>query len=256
MMKRRRMKCVGTHLTLLLLIVLLLLPGCAVTGPADTVVSKPEDPLCFPGLSWDMTREEVMQALELTADDCEETPKYLLKVSRFSCFGRDDAELVCYFTGNDMRMEMCLEWVQVVFPEDADMAAVKAEAEKHFGTADAYLGRNWAMTEAEIYEKYQQTGFPLDKYLTDEHCAYWVSDVSMADYLGADGTAAYIENFTDVMPEKVRLELVESEPAAFACWSDGGFGFSNPTDSQNYLYFDGTRIHQMNHILAQLPKSG
>lgn len=85
----------------LCVIVSLLLYGCASDGYGNTTAAPLEttgaasagDPLCFPGLSWDMTREEVISALAMTAADTQSKNFVLFFAGRVHEMNRTLAEL-------------------------------------------------------------------------------------------------------------------------------------------------------------------
>lgn len=120
----------------LLLLCLLLLVGCT-TAPAPT--TEPTEPasrfMDFPGLTWGMTPDEAIRALDLTDVKQTDSDFLVLHNIRMTVFGAENADVYLYFGDRNGDGTHTLHQVMAVLPYNTDMEAVAGQIEAHYGIA-------------------------------------------------------------------------------------------------------------------------
>lgn len=135
-------------LSILFTLLTVLLLGCnahspAVTTDPPTATDPPIEltpvfdtwTMNFPGTAWGMTPEEVCQALELDEAEYEErkdSSPYSITNVRMNLFG-EDAHITFGFEDQNSDGVYTLSSAQVVYPQKADMAAVKTVMQEWYG---------------------------------------------------------------------------------------------------------------------------
>lgn len=120
----------------LLLLCLLLLVGCT-AAPAPTT-EPPESAsrvLNFPGLTWGMTPEEAIRALELTDAQQTNRDSLVLHNIRMTVFGAENADVYLYFGDRNGDGTHTLHQVMAILPYSTDMDAMARQIEAHYGIA-------------------------------------------------------------------------------------------------------------------------
>lgn len=242
----------------------------ATTAPTEPIVLfgnalfSPEELVCFPGLSWDMTREDVIAALNLAEGDYTTTGINVLTIPNAAFFGISGAEATFYFEISYQvpnKQYMGLRWAAVTYPEDADMSVVKAELEALYGSPSEFYGSGWlseisALSQDSIISGYQETGFPLTRFETDDHNAYWSNPVSWSNYATADWRQTVIDfYFGSDLPANIGEAFMEAGPTGFIYWSDD---FSSNVltpdfETKNLLFFSNSITYLIDQAIAMQP---
>ncbi len=120
----------------LLLLCLLFLVGCT-ANPAPT--TEPTEPasrfMDFPGLTWGMTPDEAIRALELTDAQQANSDSLVLHNIRMTVFGAENADVYLYFGDRNGDGIHTLHQVMVILPHNTDMDALAQQIEAHYGIA-------------------------------------------------------------------------------------------------------------------------
>lgn len=146
-----------TSILCLLLLLAVVLSGC---GQASSDTQAEE--LCFPGLNWNMTPDQVRTALKLSDGDYAEASDeytYAMGVEHYEIFGTD-ARLVIEFSDFNQDGTHHLKKVTLGFSTDADMEAIEAELTTLYGESRPIYetGSDWygetlcrdLMTESQV----------------------------------------------------------------------------------------------------------
>lgn len=237
----------------------LLLPGCTKTqgmnstnmtagGSDETTVEEvagkdaftSEELLAFPNLAWDMGPKEIVAALELSNAGYTYDSDRLV-IPEIECFGAVADNLVILFDSTSFGMYPYL--IYVLYPEDADMAAVKAELTKQYGAPaednKVYSPGAWDDLDQDGASEYYevQNGLPYIHTFTDDHNAYWISSVHKSDYLGQAGLEQYYTEISD-LPEEIYCEFVNSQVVSTIFWTDDyGNEQDNFEENKNVVQF-------------------
>lgn len=195
------MKKTSFALALLATMFLLLFTAC--THPA--VPTAPETALAFPGAQWNMTPEQLIQALHLkegeyqasenpyeeSADASRPSGSYSIQVTNMEVFGKNGQVGFRFydFTGSG---RYGLVYIVVEYPEDTDMQAVKAAMIKAYGEPSPYDSDH----NDPDYKK---------------HVTVWYSEVTQYDVL----SQKQIQALTGDM-----LEAIRERPLTYVFWSD------------------------------------
>lgn len=120
-----------TRLLAFSLVLLLALGGCG--GLEEKDVISQDDLLCYPGLQWNMTPEEVLAALGREKEDCavvedrlpgeDNGNRYLFSLSGLTLFGETVNGVFAFL--NSEEESQSLEYVYVLFPDSCDFGKVK-----------------------------------------------------------------------------------------------------------------------------------
>lgn len=123
----------------LVLTLLLVLGGCG--GPEEAAGISQDDLLCYPGLQWNMTPEEVLAALGREERDCaveeyrlpgeDNGNRYIFTLSDLTLFGETVDGVFAFLKGGEHSWG--LEYVYVLFPDSCDFDAVKASLTGQLG---------------------------------------------------------------------------------------------------------------------------
>ena len=224
---------------------------------------SPEELLCFPGLSWDMTPEDVIAALNLAEGDYT-TDICWLTVHNAEFFGVPGAEAIFYFELSFQvpnKQYMGLRYVSLTHPDDADMSVVKAEVEALYGKPSEFYGscrlsETSGLSREGIIAGYQETGFPLTRFMTDDHNAYWSSPVSWADYATADYQQTAIDFYFGAdMPAEIGQAFMELEPTGFIYWTDNFTEnvLTPDFETKNLLFFSNSVTYLIDQAIVMQP---
>ena len=194
--------------------------------------SKMDPLLNYPGLSWGMTVEESVEALELPEDmavtDYGRATK-LITLENTDCMGQiaEQVQLFFYCMDDDT---WCLGSVRVCYPENADMQAVEKEVRRCYGAPAAQLLVS-----------------PFPEYLiADEHNCYWGSTPETAGCQDSAGMTRLREKIAD----SVSYELTDSKWNTYLSegamtrihWSDQYQSVDPHAEFQNVLIFQGSPL--------------
>lgn len=215
----------------LALALLLSLAGCGTTK-AKTVISQ-DTLLCYPGLRWNMTPEEVLAALGRTESDAvpeERLPeedngdRYIFSLTGLELFGQTVNAVFAFLNKNE---EQCgLEYVYVLFPNSADFDAVRDSLTEQLGDPTLPPNEN-----------------------PDVHRLAWDSTETLNPFL-------------DTVYPGLPHQRTDASPAARVFWTDDpqwyfkSYGLSEPGWKQHYtetnlLVFEGFLTDLLQH--AQIP---
>ena len=127
----------GSHrLIITLVLSLLLLVGC---NAAPTPTTEPTEPasrfMDFPGLTWGMTPDEAIRALELTDAQQANSDSLVLHNIRMTVFGAENADVYLYFGDRNGDGIHTLHQVLAVLPYSTDIDAMARQIEAHYGIA-------------------------------------------------------------------------------------------------------------------------
>lgn len=188
-------------LDLLAVMLFLLLTAC--THPA--VPTEPETELAFPGARWNMTPEDLIQALHLkkgeyqvsespyaeSTDASRPSGSYSIQVTDMEVFGKNGQVGFRFydFTGSG---RYGLVYIVVEYPEDTDMQAVKAAMIKAYGEPSPYGSEH----NDPDYKK---------------HVTVWYSKVTQYNVLSQKQLQAFSEDM---------LETIRERPLTYIFWSD------------------------------------
>ena len=89
----------------------------------------------YPGISWEATPEEVIQAMGFPEDRVQtETidDGYNLGVENWDCFGQEAQRIVFHFAPDEAGRKW-IQQIMIFYPEDADMAAVQQAMVAEYG---------------------------------------------------------------------------------------------------------------------------
>ena len=117
----------------LVIIFLMILSGCGNTQPATDVQT-----LSFPGTTWDMTPEEIIEAFNLKEDDYETVlpdegnPYYQLNKIHIELFG-SDSEVMFAFEDINGDGTPHLRYVYASYPDETDFDSVLSSMKKAYG---------------------------------------------------------------------------------------------------------------------------
>ena len=194
--------------------------------PAET-----DDLLCFPGVSWGISLDEVLDILKVEESKYELLEVFLRKTVTFydaDWFGQTATRAQMIFDNDE------LIGIYIEYPADTDMKAVKSTLESIYGSpADSYTRYRRPLQFETGYKK--DDVVPIE-YASDEQTVFWVSDVHYNDYLGEEGTADWVYRMrasnTGSTAESFN-KIAELNPFSHIVWSTNGTGGYTQLNSQN-----------------------
>ena len=133
------------RISLGLILVLLLLLLCSCGHQQDIVDFRT---LSFPGTTWDMTPEEIIEAFNLKEDDYETVlpdegnPYYQLNKIHIELFG-SDSEVMFAFEDINGDGTPHLRYVYAAYPDETDFDSVLSSMEKAYGEPESGKVYSW-----------------------------------------------------------------------------------------------------------------
>ena len=194
---------------------------CLLTDP----VSKNEESeyLNYPGLSWGMTPEDVITALNLQEGQYDQKSDSQLTVPQMNCFGAETQYVQFWFPFSEVSgSKLRLRNILIVYPDDADMDAVKDELIGQYGEPSeehvfASIGSSGLKVVDGKSEFYDDRGIDLKQMLTTAHDVYWDSDATLGElYTGLGQEYESGGSLTNRMEQM----LLDNAPACFIYWTD------------------------------------
>lgn len=210
----------------LILVPLLALGGCG--GPKEATVISQDNLLCYPGLQWNMTPEEVLAALGREERNCiveeDQVPgenngnRYIFSLTDLPLFGETVNAVFAFL--NSGENSQGLEYVYVLFPDKYDFDKVKNSLMDQLGAPTLPPNEN-----------------------PDVHRLAWDSVETLKPYL-------------DTVYPSLPHERVDGSPAARVFWTDDAawyfqyYGLTEPAWKRRYpeaklLVFEGFATNLM-----------
>ena len=209
----------------------------------------------YPGVSWEATPEEVIQAMGFPAGAVQSSSDedgYNMGVEDWDCFGVPAQSIVFRFHTDESGRNWLYN-IEIVYPEDADMGAVRQAMEAEYGEyVDTY-------TEARVERILDgAAGDTPDFTVTQETVApiegvwQWVSPTA-ADYFPDDvrqtAHTAYAENYIEIYEREMTEEefsvIWENTPLVRVSCTEvafQGLDFSLPDYTSNMVSFDANYL--------------
>lgn len=213
----------------LALALLLSLAGCG-TAKAKTVISQ-DTLLCYPGLRWNMTPEEVLAALgrresdtvpEACLADFDSTKHRDFSLTGLELFGQTVSAVFSFVAEGEGQWG--LEYVYVLFPENGDFAGVKNSLAEQLG--DPVMPPNQSQ---------------------DGHALQWDSTQTLEPYLDA-AFPARTNTSADEIPA-ARVFWTDDAQRYFKCFGLSESGWRESHTEENLLVFAG----YLTHLLQSAP---
>lgn len=126
---------VAVPITMLLALLLaaLLMVMLALPGGANVFARKqPQNILTFPDTEWNMTQEQVKEALSIPEDRCVVLKNYMFSVTDYEILGMETT-VTFHFTDYTKNGQPGLDCVYVLFPGGTDPAAIQAAIAEELG---------------------------------------------------------------------------------------------------------------------------
>lgn len=210
-------------ISLCLIFVLLLMGGCA-NQTADVL-------LCYPGLEWGMTCDQVIAKLNLAESsytrhfDITDT----LYIDNFEAFEATADKVIFNFKPD----RVGLSSIMIIYPDFADMDAVKAQIEEQYGSpVDKYIEYHPGLSKIEKFKDQLQ----YTEYLSDTNCVYWVSDVTMSGYLEKKLIPEYIASLSESVNPSIYEEYLDMASVTYIKWTNNYE--SDTIDSRNVVFLN------------------
>ena len=231
------------------------------TEPTEEVTpTKSPDPsmLCFPGLKWGATVEEVKQALNVTdkqiiSDQAHGDNTWALWITDVNMFGEEVAYANLIFMTFPWHEEYGLCDVQLYYPDETDMTIVKDMLVDLYGEPKDGLGFTRYKVSQGAVESYTDSGTNLAAYegQSTRMIHWWESTAKRADVLPADVVDAMIESgiidltgnafdTSDPSSREAALEYLKKDPAVFLYCTDSSSAGTVGVDhyTKNVVHFD------------------
>ncbi len=180
-------------LCILILVFLLFSITACTPNSAGSSSGSPTELLNYPGLTWDMSPQEVTSALHLREDQIQtrdDEPSFALGyVPEGEIFGLKPANIVFEFLNIDS--EQKLYNVTVTYPEGSgeDIETIKTALEEYYGPLqeEVILGPDILLSDPETMTVFQ------NQPNGDEF--YWISDLKLQDLSWTDEKAARAQEY-------------------------------------------------------------
>lgn len=213
-------KTVGIVLLCTVVLLCVTMSGCR---------SKTDPLLNYPGLSWGMTVEESIAALELPEDTAVMNygkATKLITLENIDCMGQmaEQVQLSFYCMDDDACR---LSSAMVCYPENADMQAVEKQVRKHYG---------------EPVDQLLVSPFP-EYLVADEHNCHWGSTPETAGCKASTGMTRLREEIAGSVSYELTDqkwdEYLSSGAMTRIQWSDQYQNIDSNENYQNVLFFQG-----------------
>lgn len=222
----------------------------------------------YPGVSWAATPEEVIQAMGFPEDrvqtGSDEETAYV-GIEDWTCFGVPAQSIVFRFD-TDSTGRNWLWNVEIIYPEDADMAAVRQAMTAEYGQpVDSYT-TVWTQSvtdfddpEARDFTVMQQTeSLPENacRWLSPTGAEYYADEVGQALHERFNQVAQenYGRDWTDeefsIYWENRPLVMVDCTETAFAEWDLTTSSANTPDYTSNIVSFNATALISANGYVA------
>lgn len=222
----------------------------------------------YPGVSWEATPEEVIQAMGFPEDRVQtgsDGERAYVGIKDWTCFGVPAQSIVFRFD-TDSAGRNWLWNVEIVYPEDADMEAVRQAMTAEYGQPAESYTNVWTQSvtdfdnpEAKDFTVMQKTeSLPEDacRWLSPTGAEYYSSEVGQALHERFNQAAQedYGRDWTDeefsVFWENQPLVMVDCTETAFAGW-----GLTTPSEvmpdyTSNVVSFNATALITANGYAA------
>ena len=167
----------------------------------------------YPGVSWEATPEEVIQAMGFPEDRVQtETidDGYNLGVENWDCFGQEAQRIVFHFAPDEAGRKW-IQQIMIFYPEDADMAAVQQAMVAEYGpgvstyTTSYVLRAEGTAGEGETYVA------TTEEVTGEDGHHYWLSP-SVEEYCSPEALQAM-----DAANQPAEVQLTEEARSTY--WS-------------------------------------
>ena len=158
----------------------------------------------FPKTSWEMTPEEVMAAYGVSQDavttsDSGEQPAFAIE--QLECFGETTSHAVFSFQEDDAGV-LRLVNVLLVYPDEADMAQVKAQLTSTYGSSVQQF--------TSLRTGAGGVGYEEETLAETQHFAFWHSATPVTQYLSGEDLEAF----------QKAAEQTDAQMQANGAWKD------------------------------------
>ena len=167
----------------------------------------------YPGVSWEATPEEVIQAMGFPAGEVlTETVEdgYNLGMENWDCFGQEAQRIVFHFEADEAGRDR-LHAIEITYPEDGDMDAVRQAMEAEYGpgvstyTTSYVLRAEGTAGEGETYVA------ATEEVTGEDGHHYWLSP-SVEEYCSPEALQAM-----DAANQPAEVQLTEEARSTY--WS-------------------------------------
>ena len=248
-------------LAALLVIITVLLCGCAVGGDIVTTTTVPEekpfqqmDLICMPDLSWNMAPDEVVDVLKLDASEYA-MQSDLMIVEKPTCFGAPADQLAIQFAAREDGGFAILQ-MGITYPDDADMDGVyrqlcalygDPEEEHRFYIPDISVIED--VEQGRVNDSYRvENGIPVEVKSSGDGMKYWSGTQTLHTYLNEEELNAFHDRYFADLPEDAFREYAENQVLTYLFWTNSGGDDFLPQSAKNMVVFKNVQLSNADQV--------
>ncbi|HIR64203.1 MAG TPA: hypothetical protein IAB92_03185 [Candidatus Faecousia faecigallinarum] len=173
----------------------------------------------YPGVSWEATPEEVIQAMGFPAGEVlTETVEdgYNLGMENWDCFGQEAQRIVFHFEADEAGRDR-LHAIEITYPEDGDMDAVRQAMEAEYGPGVTTYATSYILPAAAANADTEaQNVVVTEPVAANEGDLFWLSP-SVTAYCSPEALEAAEDYVHQQQAQQGTPTLPEAELSAY--WS-------------------------------------